>query len=1531
MPHYEVRFGSGQGLEVSANRLTQTGLLEAENVDLERPGVLRKRPGARLFSRSTSSTDPNALIPVGQLRAIWPRRNELLLETDRELLSLQRCAAGAPGSVTVGTATPQEIADGLAVLDLRADRTPTLTVSVPGEVGATSARNRAARPEIPDPLVITPGGRTITVTITAPTPTTLAYAVTENATTEGPVLFPGGTPQRSAAIQDMELYAVGGGVLISYLSAGVLRTIRLTPAAGDAQMTSVESELDAVRGPAASATHEARENAVAAFLADGTLRLYEAASLASVKDFAVASPPPAGAGYQMDIKPVLYPSLPVGVAWISDADDVLHVAQVDPAGPTVTEEADAPNQRSPTARQVGMEQSLSGNLYAVALDDGGAVPVFALVAGDASARYVELNGDDLSLSVTVGSESSPSEYRLFTSAGVRLTADAELQGAPVLDGAFVIRGDEIFGASVAGGVLVEHRLRRQSGVVTAPIPAASPQQAAVAGSGDRLLVGYLSGPSTLTVWSITGVDAAAPDVHSWDMGEVLDESAPLALAVLTEVGGTDYTARAHGFSAEGQYFSATITSPSAGSAATASQVEPWGTVPQYTSSLSAGVPPRVMFGASGPGVRELYEDDQASPLLARVFPPLVVPAGGQWTARGPWRRTRLRSSIVRAYRSGSNSVVSSDAAAVRNSEGDLCIINAVQTSNIAPAPLPGAAADIISTHTEARIEIDASGKRPRVAAYGDQSAFVVYQDNANQLQQAEWSPGAPLSFSPFGATPVNPNVFDVASGNTVGGPVACVAWAVGASTLQLRVFPRGGTAFQYARLTGLITLGSVGVQVEEISGAVYVAWIAVGGTLASPTFTVGLDVIDPVAGTDVAVFSATTGGLAATRAGVVSPLDATSVAAWVEVEDGENRRILQYDVDAGGAVLRRTVLRSAIASQLISLAGGVVGVESMLSVENKAARNGLIMREHVSGEFVGRVALGDTEDADERVQRYTHSSLTRDPNGRLVFGWQETTFGTDTDRAPRSSVYTWDTDVGAHAPAVLDGVAVAAHGGYPRATDGQSVFEYDWHHLPEIQSATAGGGGSLSAGQYRVAVTWAHVDALGFLYRSRPTFKDSITVGAGDSINVAYRGLTHTERDAPRAEIWRSVANGAELYLEAENLALLGTNDAQLQSLTISDDDLLERVELDQGAVVVESDPTPATDFTALANGRIWTRDPRDGGTLRYSTTSRAFDAPRSQAHWNLAQVVAHTGVADVRAVAEMDGRVLILSPLDVSAVYGDGPSNAGEGSYNVPARVPADIGTDNHASLVVLPEGLVYSGGPGVPPQLLTRAYTSAQLGARVADAFHADRQLVASAAYVQATDTLHLADGSPAGGDARTLRYHVGTQRWSRDTGRQALDVATLDNGELFLLTTDGRVLLERLDRYDSGGSGYQIRVRTPWLSQGAMTQPLSVIRVQVIGRHEGGHELRFRARYDYEEQVRGEALVAASIVDADAQSAKLYAYEFRPQLGGTEARAVSIEIVDGGEPNATVILEVIAIDLGASEPAAGGDVTPAQEVPL
>lgn len=504
-------------------------------------------------------------------------------------------------------------------------------------------------------------------------------------------------------------------------------------------------------------------------------------------------------------------------------------------------------------------------------------------------------------------------------------------------------------------------------------------------------------------------------------------------------------------------------------------------------------------------------------------------------------------------------------------------------------------------------------------------------------------------------------------------------------------------------------------------------------------------------------------------------------------------------------------------------------------------------------------------------------------------------------------VYLLDHDFTRRAQSVaqLGGVAHAAHAGYIRAYDGETAYEHDWHVLPDIQQVSSTALGALVAGgTYTFALTWEWRNRSGDLHRSAPVLEAISLVPGQNQIIVRVRSLGFTERDDVRLVAWRSLNNDASvLYREtavANNKAVrfiaitIGRADTQAQQM--------EPLDQQPAGAVLAHDPTPATDFCAELQGRLWTRDPERGWLVRFSLPAYEGFATG----WNSLQGFELPGQRDATAIAEQDGQIILFTAVGAFVVVGNGPEiNGGGQLYSTPQSVPLDTGALSQEGVVQLPTGIAY-GSPNRGVRVLARTRTGVDLGGLVERLFLNDGQRVVAAVFDPDTLEMILLDDAPDGGTRGTLRLHMGTERWARDTGRQGRDMSLSKSGELAIVRLDGTVIRRVPGRViDPASAAMRMTVRLPWgrTTEATLQPVMSGLQALITGVYVGPHRIECRLYRDYHvlPEVDGFIDVAAPPDDYS------YRQYWATSNTGLRSMGVEVEITANGSKG----VELVAID--------------------
>lgn len=1522
MANRPLRFPRGLGLHATGYPLTQTGLLEANNVAFDEANVVRKRPGANQISLSTGANPEDQLDPA-DLRATYHRGEEELIETADSLYSRRRC--GGAGAQTQGTATPLEIAQVTAALDTKYAEFYDLT-----------------RPLVP---VAASAG---------------AYANLDYQDTGNPISL-----TDLAFDVDVQLNLVGGQWVVSW--TGDDTDSLVVPVPGSVSKLSFRKRaaswilllMSVTTAGAGAKTSTLYRYQLTASQAQQTVIL---STLPSATVLGVGSGAAWGAGVFDDV----YLRTGAGATYdlVSSIGEVYTISQANPDGAAILGEQARATPRYLLAQENQPASPGGPDVFLVPLGaspqfvltyelpaSGGAVQAFSTQLADVldilQNHEIACNNDatDTVLAFRTSADYSwrvdavPSATALEwdDADGTGLTYRAQDDGAGSLRFRVFVDGtalgtvaipnasawtghqwlskapDHVGVVSTAAGTTRVYALLQHAIAPNQPATLATTYEADIVVSANAVTVVARGVTQHRYAYSFDLITWTPFDLPLPESTAVGLTGEPVGLDATDN--GVDVTLRAV------QYFIGTdaVYSYSYSTATALVTDERTDALTSHDgvtmAILQLGTFPRTLMAArqfsTGTNL-VIYEID--TNLYVRVQPPINAIPGGDWARRGPWSRSVLDVPVTKDW--GQDTVFE-----IAGAELAAVSIGARTCTFQLAHSVTGLYSLIYSDHLENDEVIDLTGSAPQVSSYTDGAVLYAYVDASHDVQYQVWQTGDNLVPAPATLTLTVADQYaqDVAAG--VVAPTAVWIGITGATVATLRAIPdvltgqAAGTAT--IDLTATWTqIDRVGIQGFDDAQTRPRAAVAIVGRRDEPAtrhvFVAVYQVDDPPAQTWSFEFNTSSDDqcLAVT----VCPADDQTedvLQVWVELyESTVNTRVLVYEVTRGTPStfqLLRTYRRSAIYSALQLVNGRPLGVLSAAGTgEDRRRRSGYFLLDAYAGEVVGRTSFAEGELYDERNDR----SLTTNLNQRgdvLACAIHEV----PSTRPSFTGAARWSFDIGPNKPAVINRALVSAHGGYPRSYDGIAVFEHDWHELPDIVTAAAvNDSGNLAPGFYSVAIAWWAKDATGQIHESGPALAGPIEIVApNNAIQITYRPMVITERATVQLRVYVTLT-GQGTYHLTDTIAATGSMDTLTYTLRNGNVGANESLRQTAGGALI-STPAPVTRFIAAMDGRLFGPDPRRRSLLRFSIPASEGSAP----HWNLAQGLELSTGQEVTAAAEMDGRLVLWSPTTVYYTTLGGPDETGAGgNYPVPLLVPSEVGCNAYETVEIIQDGLVFGSGTGL--RILARAMSVQDYTEILERFFEEDGDEVIVCSYVAAESTLRVQTAQ-----GRSLRVHVPTQRWSLDTNRTALDTSVSTAGEFVLLSTDGRFLVEDDDAlFTDGDLVYQRSERTPWyhdVIRSSQTHSLfSVNRLVAWGRYLGAHTLRVELFVNYSEDV------AAAWTFSQAQLSQTE----RPYLNLVGAAAsdhvyaVSYRFSDSSEPNATYLLEGVDISVqpdGNDEP--------------
>lgn len=396
---------------------------------------------------------------------------------------------------------------------------------------------------------------------------------------------------------------------------------------------------------------------------------------------------------------------------------------------------------------------------------------------------------------------------------------------------------------------------------------------------------------------------------------------------------------------------------------------------------------------------------------------------------------------------------------------------------------------------------------------------------------------------------------------------------------------------------------------------------------------------------------------------------------------------------------------------------------------------------------------------------------------------------------------------------------------------GQLLCSHGASSLPFIPLAVQStGGGTLGlTKRYSCVVTTTLYDELGNAWESEPSTAKAITL-TGANNQITWTATNTPFENAARqrtVKFWRTAGNGAAYFLLHEvtdtiantvNIAYLDQIDDSLLSQTISAE--------------VQAAVTPALSHIIEWNGRLW-------GVERDFPTRVLFSKPLSNSSSPVfpTEFVVDTddGFGPITGLAAMDDKIVVTKARAVYVGGGDGPDNAGNGSFPTFNRVSSETGKIVGAPIVSTGREVYLVGLGG-----LFRLQGGQQIdfvGAAI------DRYLSMPLLESQETVT-----GMVLSAGANEVRIQTNSYRfvhdrifnlWIRDTGGMVASsgivmTKMLGGTQQCMFTAAGQLWREAADTVTPSDAGiaYAGTVRTAWIRPNGVEGWLRVYRARVLG---------------------------------------------------------------------------------------------------
>ena len=460
--------------------------------------------------------------------------------------------------------------------------------------------------------------------------------------------------------------------------------------------------------------------------------------------------------------------------------------------------------------------------------------------------------------------------------------------------------------------------------------------------------------------------------------------------------------------------------------------------------------------------------------------------------------------------------------------------------------------------------------------------------------------------------------------------------------------------------------------------------------------------------------------------------------------------------------------------------------------------------------------------------------------------------------------------------------------------DGLQAVETGFRCSPDAITATAGGVGSLSTGNYQVAVIYEWTDARGQIHRSAPAFSSSVSVTAGQALSVNARNALFTNKTGVTAVYFRTLANGTTFYrdttIAADSAALLPVT-LNAADTGIDDNEILYTT----GGVLENIAPPPAN-FAFTYNNRIFLLDCEDPNVVWYS---RSYVIDECASFNDALTLRIDDGAGRVVAGGVIDDKLVFFKRNSIYVTAGDGPTDTGtQNDIRQPQLVSAELGCSEPLSVVRVPMGIMFKSSKGF--YLLDRGLNLTYIGAAV-DQFNGLE--VAAAVLVDERNQVRFIHKNGV-----CLVYDWFFEQWSSLTNYSAQS-GTIWKRRVAVVSSAGLVRREDVSSYRDDGLNVPLKLVTPWLKADSLQGFQRVYEAAFLGENLSPHTFQVRIGYDYDEAYAQTLTLSSTVFTGAVEQIKV-----RPARQKCQAIRFEVTKLNPGDAaGAGLTLSGLAVTVG------------------
>lgn len=279
---------------------------------------------------------------------------------------------------------------------------------------------------------------------------------------------------------------------------------------------------------------------------------------------------------------------------------------------------------------------------------------------------------------------------------------------------------------------------------------------------------------------------------------------------------------------------------------------------------------------------------------------------------------------------------------------------------------------------------------------------------------------------------------------------------------------------------------------------------------------------------------------------------------------------------------------------------------------------------------------------------------------------------------------------------------------------------------------------------------------------------------------------------------------------------------------------------------VVENIGPPAASVLTLYKSRLWLVDAEDRNLLWFS--KQVIEATPVEMSDLLTIFVAPTTSAaantgPITALSALDDKLIIFKANAIYYITGTGPDNTGTNNdFSEPIFITSTVGCANQASIVFMPNGLMFQSEKGI--WLLGRDLSTTYIGAAVEDF---NQYEVKSSVNVPGVNQVRFTMSNGI-----TLMYDYYFQQWGTFSGVPAISSCIYQGLHTYINVQGnpetGVAFQETPNVFLDGANPTLIGLTTGWINPAGLQGYLRSYCFYLLGQYVSPHKLAISIAYDY-----------------------------------------------------------------------------------